>query len=728
MTKHPRPASLAILTVALITLLAATGAEPDRAAFYRPPQLFVMTGFIANTTNGTWGTDFVGSGDWTPGKQVAALAQWNKGLGKEYDPDRELAAFKRAGATGIIFYDKWHDGNVPHDTKLTAYKTERDLVGPTLRAARKLGLRTVVYYSVGLDSNPETQFRDWVCRDDQGRPMGRAFPTDWMSFHSPYRQYVIGHLVEILKMHGPVDGLWLDLYTQPEPSYDTYSKQAFEKRFGKAMEKGTPAEFHTFETETRRDFLIDIRKAVDAAQPGVAITFNGAGVLDTAAPRVADRVDRLADFFSMEGHTWSGIDRGAIAGHNTNRPFEVGMLISSSWYVPMDDAAPPPAMSEDEAVASAAWALVRGSNVYAAMTPGHSGRFDPQGDVRLLAAMGSWLAKQKPWIEGATPYADIGVVRGTPNDELERAPSVSDLWPITYHRRAPTPARSGAPGSELDAVLRDSGYFSEVLGSAFPRRSIAVTDYRLLVLPENGALDQSLTSSIRSFVQMGGKVLAFGNASRLDAMGRKQSRFGLADVFGVELVGELPGYKQLRHAPDSGLTARLRVNPGALHVRATTGRVLATWRSAGDAPAIVENRLGKGTAVYVTADELSCAQNPEFVAELAARLIGAPPVSMSKAARKYAMLMNRKGDDLILYLFNRSTGSRAYSESGMVPESLALLPPESLELRFNTGILGEIRGVELVPDMTPARLSVRSGEAAAFVEAAGSVTALRLKK
>ena len=63
----------------------------------------------------------------------------------------------------------------------------------------------------------------------------------------------------------------------------------------------------------------------------------------------------------MEGHTWAGIDRGATGGHNADRPGEVGILLSSSWYVPMEDTAPPPAMTVDEAVASAAWAFVRGS-------------------------------------------------------------------------------------------------------------------------------------------------------------------------------------------------------------------------------------------------------------------------------------------------------------------------------------------------------------------------------
>jgi hypothetical protein len=717
-----RPGLAHLVSSTVLLAVGATAAENERAAFYRPPQLFVMTGFIANTTSGTWGTDFVGSGNWTTEKQLSALAAWNKGLGKDYDPDKELLAFKNSGATGIIFYDKWHDGLVPHDTKLTGYKTERDLVGPTLRAARKHGLKTVVYYSVGLDSNPDQRFKDWVCVDAHGRPMGRAFPTDWMSFHSPYRQFVIDHLVEILKMHGPFDGFWLDLYTQPVPTYDRYTRAAFEKRYGKPLEKGSPAEHVDFELETRREFLLEIRKAVTAVQPTIGLTYNGAGTGDMAHPKLVDRVDKLVDWFSMEGHTWAGIDRGATGGHNADRPGEVGILLSSSWYVPMEDTAPPPAMTVDEAVSSAAWAFVRGANVYAAMTPGHSGRFDQASDVKLLGAVGTWLRQQKQWIEGAVQYADIGIVRGANAPGLGRPPAVSEFWPMTYQRAA---AKGAEPGKDLDVALRDAGYFSELLGTAFARQPEDWKSHRLLVLPENAVVDDATAKAVREYVSAGGKLLAFGNASRLDPQGNRRADFALSDVFGVNLAGELPGYRRLKLEPSSGLSAQIRANPGALQVIPTTARVLARWNSAGDAPAILENRFGRGLVLYVTADELSCLQSKALIEELAGRLIGAPVVKV-KGSRQYTLLMNRRGNDLLLYLFNRSTGSRAYVESAMVPENLEPLPSEPVQISVDTRVLRDVTGIEVLPAGQTARLSVRDGELRAWVDATGSVTALRL--
>ena len=189
----------------------------------------------------------------------------------------------------------------------------------------------------------------------------------------------------------------------------------------------------------------------------------------------------------------------------------------------------------------------------------------------------------------------------------------------------------------------------------------------------------------------------------------------------------MPGYKRLHLNPTSELASQIRVNPGALLVKPTTAKVLAQWDSAGGAPAILENRFGQGSVLYVTADEISCSQSKAFIEELAGRLIGEPVVKV-KSSRQYDLLMNRRGSDLVLYLFNRSTGSRAYAESAMVPQSLDPIPPEPVEIDVDTRILQGIDAIELLPEGRAARVSVQEGETRAWIDAAGSVTTLRLAR
>ena len=700
--------------------------ESQYPTWYQPPQLFVMTGFIANTTSGTWGADFIISGAWTHEKQQAALARWNKGLGSRYDADKTLLAFKEAGATGVIFYDKWHDGLVPHDTQLTRFKTELDLVGQTVKAARKHGLKIVIYYSVGFDYNPDPKFQDWLCRDASGKPMGRPFPADWMSFHSPYRQYVIDQLVEITKMYGPLEGLWLDIFEQPEVSYDRYTRAAFEKRYGKPLDRATPEEQANFVIETKRQFLTDIKRSVRAIQPNVSFTFNSAGMADRRYPKQAEQVDSLADYFSMEGHQWVNIDRGARSGHAMNRPFEVGILFNSSWYVPMTDQAPLPAMSADETVVSAATALIQGANAYGAMTPGHSGIYDENGDLKMLRAAGDWLKENREWIMGSVPYADIGTLTGNPSPELIAVPDAADLW-------AWGPKWSGAPNSlnvrsrpgyALGFALRKTGYFTENIGTAFPARKFSLPAYRMLLLPENALLDGELAEQIREYVRNGGALLAFGHASLFDEMARPLSNFQLSDVFGTDFAGNLPGYKQF--AAGSDIASSLPLNPPALAVKATSGRVLATWASAGDTPAIVENRFGKGHVIYVSAAEDALGRDNALLTEMAGRLIGPPPIEV-ESIREYALAANRKGDDVLVYLLNRSTGSRANTDTEPAKSS-PFAGPEEINLRVDTGVLGEIRSAELVSPKAPVRVSRERRIVQISLPASPSVTTLLLRR
>jgi alpha-L-fucosidase len=710
------------IRIAALLACACTlwGADVDNVfpEWYRPPQLFVMTGFIANTTSGTWGPDFTGSGLWSPEKQQQDLAKWNKGLGAAYDPKKTARAFKEAGATGVIFYDKWHDGIVPHRTKLTSFMTERDLVGETIAALRKQGLKIVIYYSVGFDHNPDPKFKDWVCLDASGKPMGRPFPADWMSFHSPYRQYVIGHLLEITKQYGPIDGLWLDIFGQPQPSYDRYSQEAFTKKYGKPLEKATPAELDAFSVETLREFLSDIKTSVRAAQPSMSFTFNGAGMAGVTAPMQAARVDALADFFSMEGHQWRNIDRGARTGHGMDRPFEVGILFSSSWYVPMTDKAPPPAMSPDETVVSAATAFIQGANVYGAMAPGHSGIYDENADMRGLRAAGAWLEENREWIAGAEPFAEIGIVGGQPSAELAALPAVADLWePLPKHEAA-----QHRPGSEVDFALRAKGYLTEQVQSGFPARAADLARYRLVVLPENALLDTGLGASIRQYVREGGNLLAFGHASLLDEMARPRAKFLLDDVFGVEFLAPLAGYKQF--APGSDIAASLPLNTPSLGVRPTTAKVLATWASANDSPAIIENQFGKGRVIYVPGAETAFFRGGPMLDELTARLIGGPAVKL-ESSREYARVANRKGSDVILYLLNRSTGSRANTDVE-APLTSSFPGPEEVTLRISAAGLGDISSAELISPKGPVQFSREAGSVRLRLPASPSVTTIRL--
>lgn len=719
-------------TVGLVFLLTSWAVAPhaanqpnlNRAPWYKPPQLFVMTGFIANTTDGVWGTDNIVNGVWTPEKQQVALRAWQENLGEDFDADRMVREFQDAGATGVIFYDKWHDGVVNHATRLTAFRNHRDFVKATLAALRRHKMAAVVYYSVGLDHNP--QLRNWTCLDAQGKPMGRAFPGDWKSFYSPYRQYVLNQLAETLKDDGPISGFWMDLYTQPNPmSYDPYTLKAFQGRYGIPARHATAAQLEQFHLATLRDFLLEIRQKLQKIQPGLSFTFNGAGMDDDAQPAKAHLVDSLTDWFSVEGHVWPNIDRDSRVLHAADRPFEVGMLVNSSWYVPMSNDAPPPPMSEDQAVVSAATAWINGANVYAAMTPGHSGVFNPQGDLRLLRAMGDWLKRNRAELVGARPYAEIGILSGDPASDVVKVPDLGELWKASHNFKVIETDHE--PGFDTGRELRHLGYLTERVGGIFASRKFDLSSYRMLVLPENSLLDGEAIRNIREYVRKGGTLLSFGYSSLFDQEGHLRSNFALADVFGVDFAGTLPGYKQLSYAPGSDLASYLYLNPGALAVKSTAGRALARWKYAGGSPAIVENTFGSGRSIYLSVEEPALSEGSALLKELAERLAG-PPAFRIKGHRHYALMVNRQGNDLLCYVLNRDTAPPPYTE-GRPTQAFRTPPaatPERVRLSINTSIPGKIKSAELIPSSNRLFMSRHGNSVELYFNASPSVTTVRL--
>jgi len=665
------------------------------------------------------------NGTWTAAKQEAALRAWEKTLGDSYEAEETIQEFLDAGATGVIFYDKWHDGLVNHDTHLTDFKTHRDFVKPTLAALRKHHMAAVVYYSVGLDNNPEAKFRDWTCLEANGKPMGLAFATEWKSLHSPYRLYVLDQLTEILKDDGPVDGFWLDLYTQPAPiSYDQYTLRKIKERYHVTPGQASPKQFSEFELSTLSDFLLEIRHKLQAIQPGVSLTFNGSGMADVVEPARACQIDSAVDWFSVEGHNWTNIDRSSRIVHAADRPWEEGILISSSWYVPPSDDAPAPVESESEAVDLAAATWIQGGNTYAAITPGHSGLYDTHGDLALLRAMGSWLKDNRPWLVDARPYADIGILTGHPADDVEHIPDMGELWKASHgFRRAEADAD---PGRDTSRYLRNLGYLTERAGGKFAERQFDLSAYRMLLLPETSLLDDHDIDSIRQYVRKGGALLSFGHGSLFDQEGHLRSSFALADVFGCEYNGSLAGYKRLSFSPGSGLAATLPLYPGALAVKRTTGAVLGEWKYAGDSPAIVENRYGRGRAIYVSAEELAFGDDSALLSELVARLIG-PATFEVHGSRHYALLVNRKGGDLLCYLLNRDTAPAPYTQGRLL--KLSDLPqletPEPVRLTIRTDQLGDFGSAELIPS-GQVWMSRQKDSIELNFDAAPSVTTIRL--
>lgn len=112
-----------------------------RPCWHKAPTVSVMTGFIYEPLS------------------RYTLQKWMENLGHKFDADRWVKNFQEAGASHVVFYDKWIDGLVFHETKTTHFKTQRDFLRELAAACQRRGLPLVLYFNAISDGNPE--FDEW---------------------------------------------------------------------------------------------------------------------------------------------------------------------------------------------------------------------------------------------------------------------------------------------------------------------------------------------------------------------------------------------------------------------------------------------------------------------------------------------------------------------------------------------------------------------------------------
>ncbi|HLN27227.1 MAG TPA: alpha-amylase family protein [Gemmataceae bacterium] len=111
----------------------------------------------------------------------------------------------------------------------------------------------------------------------------------------------------------------------------------------------------------------------------------------------------------------------------------------------------------------------------------------------------------------------------------------------------------------------------------------ALSRYAVLVLPNAAALSDAQTAAVRSYVQAGGGLVATGETSLCDELGRRRRNFALADVLGVDYQGT-PKAPKARPELDANFAVVVDEN----YWRQRVGVATLTWT---DHPIVRDTRL-----------------------------------------------------------------------------------------------------------------------------------------
>ena len=505
-------------------------AHPPAVLWLEEPSVSVMTGFLHEP------------------RSPQPTERWLEGLGSAFDADRWVREVQETGASHLVFYDKWIDGLVFHDTRTTSFKSRRDFVREITSASQRAGLPLVLYFNAIADGNPE--FDTWALADRQGRPVlyDEVFPTRYQTLHSPYRAKALEQVRELLTGYGPLHGLWHDIFQERMETNSPHVAGAYRDLYGEPFAEATPGRLYDFEVRTLAGWLDEVAGLrARSGQKHCLLTANGSGTNVLWSGGWADHVGGRLDYLFNEGHGFAANDGYARMAWVLPKPLDVNLLLSSSWFTPPLDAPPPAAYSEKQAIAATAIAVCQGAGVTWALTPGHSGVFGE--DLQRARAAGAWFRRVRPYLRGAQPHADVAVVLGAPPAGSNGLPGKNPFWePI-----AGSPRSAWQAAVALADALADQGVHSRLLydsaaGGSWPA---SLAGFGAVVLPEQAPLGEKQVRQIRDYVRGGGRLVAFGHASLLDEHSRARGDLALADVLGLRFDGQVLGLRQGAVSADS---------------------------------------------------------------------------------------------------------------------------------------------------------------------------------
>ncbi|MEI8309357.1 MAG: alpha-L-fucosidase [Verrucomicrobiota bacterium] len=140
----------------------------------------------------------LGRGEWVRNRERITREEYTRlaaGFQPEhFAPDELCDLAVRAGMTYVVFTTMHHDGFRLYDTRLSDFRSERDLTGEMIAAARKRGLRVGLYHSLN----------NWHDQPDAVDAL--ESPTA----RTHFIEATFDRIRELVTRYNPVDILWYD--------------------------------------------------------------------------------------------------------------------------------------------------------------------------------------------------------------------------------------------------------------------------------------------------------------------------------------------------------------------------------------------------------------------------------------------------------------------------------------------------------------------------------------
>lgn len=404
-----------------------------------------------------------------------------KDVGVDFNAEDFSRTLVEAGVDWVTLFAKCHHGMCYYPTKVGPMHPglKFDLLGSQVEACRKKGIVTPAYISVHVDNYMGEKHPEWVGRLADGKLWGpAAFEAGWYNLclnHKEYIDYVEAMTEEVLKNYD-VDGIFYDMcYYPPYPG--CFCQTCLDRMEKAGIDRSDNESHQRQELEITREYTTRLTAAIRRIKPKASIFYNG---------RVGYNLRRELDILThleiealpttpMWGYHyfpfWArfcrtfGLPTQGMTGRFHKSWADFGGLKTADQL-----------RYEAGTILATASAMSIGDQLHP------RGVLD-KGAYQVIGEVFKEVAEKEPWCLNAKPVAEIAVLC--------------------------LPAKSGEALPEKNEAAEAAGRMLLELKHQFnvetPEGNL--NQYRLLVLPDQGVIDDALAGKLSGFLKKGGSLI-----------------------------------------------------------------------------------------------------------------------------------------------------------------------------------------------------------------------------
>jgi hypothetical protein len=580
-------------------------------------------------------------------------------------------------------------------------------MGQQIEALHRAGIRAPIYVTVKWDDLAGIQHPEWaVVRKDGTVAMRPPLSDGWgwitLDPSTAYGDYVMAQTEEICSTYD-VDGLWFDIcFTAP--NYSTWGQERMRQA---GVRIDDDAAVWRYAEEQDQAFFKKLSALVRSKVHDATIFYNGT-VTSKMGVMVPHQTHFEVESLPTSGGTW-GYLHFPIMGRQARTYGQDVIGMTGRFHRSWADFGG--LKTQDQLDYECGTIVAAGARICVGDQLHPRGVLDP-AVYRLLEHSFGRIEQLEPWLEGATPAAEVAILAlGQPTD---------------------APAGVGAHSSDVEGaaqMMLELGLQFDIVDA-----NADLGRYPAVILPDQASLDAAMQAKLDAFLAAGGRLVMSGTAA-LDAASGKFQIKGVPVTY-MGPAPTIPSYLR----PDAALAGESElatdydyvfyeqahlvkpVRGATAHGEISRALFTRTWEhftSHQHAP--VGERLGapvvvqKGNVLYFSAPLFTCYRNQDYWAYRAIvqnALRGFLPAPLLKPGGpgwvEYTLQTQPAGADhparrivhLVAYHPRRSLQSIPHVDQGWTTSGL------SVEVRADGGVPQK---VYLAPDRQPLPFVAREG-------------------